>query len=116
MRYSRRNRPRGRGLAQAPSHRPGGGLLRNPQQGLSKQVRSAEGQKEQKVGLMAKVGLDRENQTKQKRLKVCQKRTVGVAGMVATQRWEHVEPGIWEAGKQKRATQESIFCETGRGL
>jgi hypothetical protein len=83
--------------------------------GVSKQVRSVEGQKEQKVGLMAKAGLDREHQTKQKGLKVCQKRLVGVAGMVATRLRARVEPRNWEAGKQKRATQESN-CETWRGL
>jgi hypothetical protein len=63
---------------------------------------------------MAKAGLDKEHQTKQKRFKVCQKRLVGVAGMVARRLWARVESGIWEAGKQKQATQESI-CETWRG-
>ncbi len=67
------------------------------------------------MGLMAKVGLDRENQTKQKRLEACQKRTVGIAGMVATRLRARVEPGIWEAGKQKQATQESIFARPGEG-
>ncbi len=84
--------------------------------GFSKQVRSVEGQKEQKAGLMAKVGLDREHETKQERWGVCQKRMIDIAGEVVTRLRGRVEPGIWETGKQKRATQESIFCETWRWL
>ena len=55
--------------------------------GFSKQVRRVEGQKEEKVGLMAEKGQNREQQTKQKRIKECQKRTVGAAGMETTRQW-----------------------------